>query len=413
MPLETIQPGGYPPPTVLITATTANYPEPPSPFPTSTPDSYPIIPTGTPEATRPSLPISTTIVAEIYVPVVSGSELPSATPTPTATQTPEPPPTPTPTIDFSEVRAELEAQGQDLSFVKVGFHTGAGGNRTGLGDWMNRLDAAGVPFFLKSVDDSGPLVDAQQILRNSDVPHTLVFRRSGNEYDTPDYNLSPQEAARNHWQLHMDAFPPELDPDLVWLETINEVDKERSEWLAQFALETARLAMADGFRWAAFGWSSGEPEPINWQSPVMLEFLRLAANNPDRLAIAIHEYSFDADDIGHEYPFKVGRFQRLFEVADQQGFARPTVLITEWGWQYQEVPSVGDAMQDISWASDLYAAYPQVKGAAIWYLGGGFAGIAERTQRLIKPVTEFSLGNYFAVPLPPEQAPIEPERYQP
>jgi hypothetical protein len=211
----------------------------------------------------------------------------------------------------------------------------------------------------------------------------------------------------------MDAFPPELDPDLVWLETINEVDKERSEWLAQFALETARLALAGGFRWAAFGWSSGEPEPIDWQSPAMLEFLRLASNNPDRLAIAIHEYSFDADDIGHEYPFKVGRFQRLFEVADQQGFARPTVLITEWGWQYQEVPSVGDALRDISWASDLYASYPQVKGAALWYLGGGFAGIAERAQRLIKPVTDFSLGKYYAVPMPPDQAPIEPERYRP
>ena len=63
---------------------------------------------------------------------------------PSATATP--PPTPTPTIDFTQVRAELNTQGQELGFVKIGFHVGPGGNRNGLGVWMNRLDAAGVPF---------------------------------------------------------------------------------------------------------------------------------------------------------------------------------------------------------------------------------------------------------------------------
>jgi hypothetical protein len=278
---------------------------------------------------------------------------------------------------------------------------------------MERLDSAGVPFFLKSADDAGPLFDAQQIVQESDVPHTLVYRRSGNEYDTPNYDLPPAEAARQHWQLHLEAFPVELDPDLVWIETINEIDKERSEWLASFALETARLALADGFRWAAFGWSAGEPETSDWSSPAMLEFLQLAAANPERLAIALHEYSFLTDDIAHEYPFKVGRFQQLYEVVDQRGIPRPTVLITEWGWEYSEVPSIDNALRDIEWAASMYAPYPEVKGAALWYLGGGYEEIAEDAQRLIVPLTNFSLGNYFVVPLPPDIAPIEPEQFRP
>lgn len=336
---------------------------------------------------------------------------PTPTPTPTPTETPSP--TPTPTIDFAAVREELQAQGQDLAFVKIGLHTGGGGNRNGLGDWMRILDRAGVPFFLKSVDDSGPLVEAQQIVRASDVPHTLVFRRSGDEYDTPDYDLAPEEAARLHWQLHMEAFPPELDPSLIWIETINEVDKNRSEWLARFALETAGLALADGYRWAAFGWASGEPEITDWQAPSMQAFLRLAAANPDRLAIALHEYSYTRDDIAHDYPFKVGRFQRLFQVTDQMGIPRPTVLITEWGWEYQEIPGPGQAMRDIAWAAGMYAPYPEIKGAAIWYLGGGYADLADRVQPLIRPLTHYALGNYFVVPLPPEIAPVNPEQFRP
>jgi hypothetical protein len=143
----------------------------------------------------------------------------------------------------------------------------------------------------------------------------------------------------------------------------------------------------------------------------MLAFLRLAAANPDRLAIALHEYSYLPGEIDHEYPYKVGRFQRLFQICDEHGIERPTVLITEWGWAYVDVPPPEQAIRDIAWAARLYAPYPQVKGAAIWYLGCCFAEIADQTQRLIGPLTEYALGNYFAVPLPPAQAPIEPAAY--
>ena len=379
-----------------------------------------VLPANTPLPNAPYPASNTPTTSEQqYLPHVQGESQPYPVPTlpssatPTAAPTNTPVPTPTPTIDFAAVRQQLQANGQDLSFVKIGFHISGGGNRQGVDSWMRRLDEAGVPFFLKSVDDAGILFEAQQLVQASGVPHTLVYRRSGEGYDVPPYHLPPEQAAELHWQYHRDAFPSELDPSLVWLETINEVDKNQAEWLGQFALKTAELALADGFKWAAFGWASGEPEPEQWQTPAMLEFLRLAANYPDRLAIAIHEYSFLTEDIADQYPYKVGRFQQLYQIVDQHHIPRPTLLITEWGWAYQNVPPVPQAMEHIAWAADLYAPYPQIRGAAIWHLGCCFADIADQTQRLVAPLTEYALGNYFAVPLPPAQALIDVERKRP
>lgn len=188
-----------------------------------------------------------------------------------------------------------------------------------------------------------------------------------------------------------------LTPNLIWIETVNEVDKDRTEWLAEFSLEMARLTMADGFKYAAFSWSSGTPEPETWEGPKMLEFLELVGQHPDRLAIALHEYSFEIDSIAVGYPFLVGRFQKLFRAADTHHIPRPTVLITEWGWEAYHIPTVSEAMEDIRWAGWLYAAYPQVKGAATWYLGCCFGNVHNQTQKLIAPVGTYSIGNYFAI----------------
>lgn len=327
---------------------------------------------------------------------------------------PLPPPVPltsTLPLDAPTLAVELAAQGQELGLNKIGFHVGIPGNLTGLDAWMAALDDAGIPFFLKSVDYAEPLVAAQTLAQTSGISHTLVFRRTGVSYDLPDYNLPPVEAAQQHWLHHKLAFPAELDPSLVWIETLNEVDKNRAEWLAEFALETAQLALADGFRWAAFGWSSGEPEPEHWELPAMIDFLQLAAAHPDQIAIALHEYSYETDDIANIYPYLVGRFQALFQICDRHGIPRPTILITEWGWEYQDVPPVAEAMDDITWAAWLYAAYPQVRGAAIWYLGYGYGGIADQAQQLIAPLTEYSLHHYFS--LTPGQGSVDPSLFAP
>lgn len=391
-----------PRPTFTATATFGAYPPAtvsPSPM------AYPVL---SPTVETPTfVPAGATPIAQLFLPIISQPP-PSPTPIP-----PPASPTPIPTVDFAAVRIELLATGQELGFAKIGFHVGPGGNMNGLGDWMKRLDEAGVPFFLKSVDNAGPLLEAQQLIQASGVAHTLVFRLSGPQFDTPDYTRPADEAARTHWALHKANFPPELDPNLVWFETLNEVDDTRAEWFGQFALTTAQLALSEGYRWAAFGWASGEPDLALWESPTMLEFLRLVAANPGRLAIAVHEYSYLASDIGHEYPFKLGRFLQLFQICDRYGIARPDILITEWGWEYETVPPVESALGDVAWASALYAPFPEVKGAALWYLGPGFNEIADQAQQLIQPMMIYSLSHYFAIPLSPAQASPDPNLYWP
>lgn len=345
---------------------------------------------------------------QVYMPLIRRAVIPPTLPPPI-------PMTGTLPIDFEIIREQLQANGQDLAFVKVGFHVGFGITPTvhPVYTYMAELDAGGVPFFLKTVDNAEPVFIAQEMMRSSGVSHTLIYRKSGLGYDWPDYSLSPQLAAQGHWQRHRTAFPPELDPNLVWIETVNEVDKGRAEWLGEFALETAQLALADGFRWAAFGWASGEPEREHWETPSMLEFLRLAGRYPDRLAIALHEYSYTVGDIARQYPYLVGRVQALFDVCDRNWIPRPTVLISEWGWEYQNVPPVLEAMEDIAWASWLYAAYPQIQGAAIWFLGTGeeWGDIRYQVAELLEPMSIYARSSYFII----EQGwgAIDPELFRP
>ncbi|MCA9868663.1 MAG: hypothetical protein KC410_19395, partial [Anaerolineales bacterium] len=134
-----------------------------------------------------------------FIAPILGSALdPTPGPTPLPTVGPPlPPPTVVvalPPIDLEAARAKAQAQGLDLAFTKIGFHTGPGGNATGLGQWMADLNAAGIPFFLKSTDDAGPILEAQNIMKANEaagrfVPHTLVFRLTDPRFEAPFYNL--------------------------------------------------------------------------------------------------------------------------------------------------------------------------------------------------------------------------------
>lgn len=298
---------------------------------------------------------------------------------------------------------------------KIGFHTGPGGNPSGIGDWMRTLDKARIPFCLKSVDHYGPIFEAQELMKRasetgvSPVPHVLVYRIStrgindGYDYDVPPYKdpkyvNDPEGGAEKHWRKTIARLPSEFDKDRVWLEPINEVDKDLCDWLGRFAVHTANLAQRDGYKVTLFAWSSGEPEPSGWETPGMLKYLQLCGKRPSQAAVSLHEYSYVESDILDEFPFKIGRFQYLFQVCDKHNIPRPRVHITEWGWTLNSVPVPEKAVNDIRKVGKLYARFPEVEGAAIWYLGPDFGGIANKAQRLIKPVTDFTLRHRFEVP---------------
>jgi hypothetical protein len=368
-------------------------------------------PVGTPSVSSDLGTGSTSRGERVLLPLVA-----QVVPTPTLTTTPQPsatsepsPPTLTPTpspVDFDAVRQQLRAKGQDLATVKIGFHVGHGGNARGLGEYLEALAGVGVPAVIKSVDNYG--VCLQALSESSD--NVTVFRMTGGDLELPGYDLPAETAAERHWVRILEALPPDFD-QRTWLEVMNEPDKGRADWLGDFAYRIAELALRDGYRFAAFGWSSGEPEPEDWQTPEMLAFLTLASQHPERVAVAVHEYSYSVNDIAHGYPDLVGRFQTLFRVCDENGIARPTVLVTEWGWEAELVPPVEQAMQDIAWASALYAAYPEVRGAALWYLGGGYGGIADRAQQLILPLRYYAWSEYFVIE--PGQKPTDRAQFAP
>jgi hypothetical protein len=112
---------------------------------------------------------------------------------------------------------------------------------------MAALDAAGIPFVLKSVDNAEPIMEAQEMMRASGVPHVLIYRRSdgGNTFwDVPNYNITPRTGSRRALGTPPRRLPPELDPELVWLETVNEVDKHQAHWLGHLCEQDGRAACA-------------------------------------------------------------------------------------------------------------------------------------------------------------------------
>lgn len=288
----------------------------------------------------------------------------------------------------------------------VGFHFGPGGNRNGwIQNYLLPLTEAGIPAVIKSVDDPGPLIEAQAIAIASGVPHHLIWRRSGNQFDVPNYNDTPRKAALDHFKLHLAEWPQDLEPELTWWETINEVDKERSEWLNEFAIETAQLILSSPYRWLAFGWSSGEPEVAHWED--IKDYLTMTAHHPHKLGVALHEYSYD-DDIKNLFPYLVGRHEFLFDLMSDWGNL-PTVYITEFGWHYNKLPTHEDCLAAMQWTANLYRKYPNIKGAALWYLGMGYGNIHNQAQQLLAPWAQYIIQDGYQPAPPPSPSPPDGE----
>jgi len=297
--------------------------------------------------------------------------------------------------------------GPQTAYVKVGFHAGVGGNRDGIGAYFSRLDAEGIPFSIKSVDDAGLAVEAARYARQSGVRHNIILRFTrpgGAIHDLPNFDLPPEQAAQEHWARVRSSIPPEIDPykDLIWIEPTNEIDTHtKADWLGWFCYYIGRLGMADGYKIALAGFNAGQPEPEHWELEGFRLFLQDCAANPERLAVSLHEGKL-GDMNAHPatfYPHIIGRFTWLYEVVDQMGIGRPTTFISEWAWSYNDMPGVSPAMEDVEWLSELIARYPTVRGVFLWNLAAGsqWAGLWNKLQKLIVPITDYAVATRFEV----------------
>ncbi len=296
-----------------------------------------------------------------------------------------------------------------MAFLKInGFHTSNTGRSEGIGRFLHDVDAAGVPFFAYCVDGTTSLLDAQAIMRRSQVKHHAVFRQTYFPHnqggsDVPDYTIDPKDAALKQWISHRDRWPKELDPQLIYSETVNELRKEVewADWIGDFCFHTAVLALRDGFKWCGPGYSAGTPDEGSWETLGMLRFLDLAQRHPDQFAVALHEYSYTTSDIWNGDGGLIGRFKLLVEACERQGLQPPPIFFTEWGWSHNTVPKPEHALKDILEVGELYAQYSSIKGAAIWALDGGWNSLDNQTARLMEPLKQALIHLRFPEPEKP------------
>jgi murein DD-endopeptidase MepM/ murein hydrolase activator NlpD len=294
-----------------------------------------------------------------------------------------------------------------MRYFPIGFHAGSGGNLNGIGQpdgYMPTLSGADIPFNLISADSYGVVGEGTGYSGNNN----LAFRMT-DIHEVPMYGTDPHVAALTTWQGIRASLPQEFDKEKVWIVIWNEPRKEAEwgDWLGETAYEISQLTLADGYKAAFFGYSSGTPDFDTWFTPGMVKFLRLAAQHPEHLAVSLHEYSFTTEDIFYGSPYLVGRFEFLHEACDEQQIGRPTILITEFGWEYNNIPDSVIAMDHIMQAADLYAVHPNIFMANIWYSGAGFGNIDDQVQELFVPVTEAALT--YVPPDPVDPPPIPPE----
>ena len=174
---------------------------------------------------------------------------------------------------------------------KIGFDAVGSKLTSSLRQWMEKLDEAGIPFFVRATDNTAVLTRAQTLITNSQVPHTLVYAAPEAAID---YSQPAKMAAHIHWQTQKAGLPQKLDPSYVWLELLDKPDPllARADWLGEFACHLAQLTLADGYKLAAFSFGAGEPADGAWETDNMLSYLELCQEHPDQLGVALHEYSF-------------------------------------------------------------------------------------------------------------------------
>ena len=276
----------------------------------------------------------------------------------------------------------------------IGFLSSVGGDRRGLGeDYVHKLEAAGRPAITFTNNDMGGIDDALAHLQNGSTnKHLCAFRvvGTGEEFAVPDYALLPQEAAVEYMARVQPLLPQKVNDNKqhIWVLLGNELDKNKADWIGEWAYESALLWNAEGYKVGMVGWASGTPEPEAWKTAGWVKFLRHSAAKPTKAAVNLHEYSYRVNDILFNYPNHIGRFQYLFKACDELGIPRVPVLIGEWGWEERQVPGEDQGRHDIRNVANLYSQFPQILGAGLWYLGQGYGGIASQAQRLIKGVGE-------------------------
>jgi hypothetical protein len=277
-------------------------------------------------------------------------------------------------------------------YLKIGVLGAVVGTLDNGGHYMVQpINAAGKKVVAMNNDAPGLIPDAIALGNDGEFVYRVV-RDDSERYSVPRYDMTPELASLVHrdliWPLVDDYVKENLDK--IWIQTINEPDQARAGWVGEFCVWQNIHFWEYGAKTANPGWAAGTPAESAWKEPEMVLYLQWCTSHPDRCAISLHEYSYTTESIWGgsgqaPYPYMVGRFQFLFRACDEMKLPRPKIYITEWGWEHREVPNELEALSQILQAGDLYAEFPQVKAAGLWYSGDyQGSGIDRRVNQWFK-----------------------------
>jgi hypothetical protein len=303
------------------------------------------------------------------------------------------------------------------------FHAGEPSNTNGIGKWLKLMADNKIPFSCKAVNGTASLVDGQNLIK-AGHDGFLVWRKmynfSGMSDDVPKYGADIETEADRYWNAVLRDFPADLDKNLVFVELINEPDKNWASWLGYLGKAIGERAVRDGFRVLLFGWSGGEPEYEHWQTNGMREFLEYCAKHSNQVGLSLHEYSFTIENLTNGYPYLLGRFWMVKDACEifNIDFSKVTIYISEFGYSYNSFPTdLNQITTDFIVAGQIYAEYPNIKGCAIWTLDKiGWNGIDKKVHKLMwendtqtySPLFDIIINNPYEVNETPPN-PVLPE----
>ena len=282
---------------------------------------------------------------------------------------------------------------------KFSFHMGIPGTASGYGDHIRACNEAGIVTGVGSVSSVGlgdiiACWEKDRAANKPLVPHVACVRPMSHN-DVPVYGADIDWAVEE-W---LDRVIPHIGQDIIdWHELVitkhgNELDRNQIEWLADFytALHPRLLERMgwQSHRICVFNFATGNPDLDQWE--LILPFLRLVGDNPDKFIIGLHEYSLDENDIWNRG--LIGRFLKLFDICDEHGIPRPHVISHEWGWRDIKIPnSINQALIDIDKVNEVVAMYPEYLMGFIWTTQEWQdSDINLAVEKLIRPLTDMTL----------------------
>ena len=332
-----------------------------------------------------------------------------------------------------------------MTRLKFGIHTGVGSRRSGWGEHIATLNAAGISVGMTAVDDAGAIVELvksgiEHGIKNAPVYRMLDFARFGipDNGDLPDYHKPPDEAADEmFWRIQQRLLvTPELTDTILaqtYLLITNEprtapdandpnyADMHPADWLGRYEYHLSRLIVENTTaNYLAFGFNAGTPEPMDWSRSGMEKFLLYAAEQNGRIGTAVHEGMVSRADFIHPdtgeplnwrtdnamywYPYVIGRFEAINDRCDRLGIERIPIAITEFAWLYNNFPvehNYAKVTADVMSVGEMVAKSPNVLTVNIWNTELGWGGIADKVVPFLPVLRDLTLSVVFDPALPP------------